>query len=93
MTHLGCLETDHNPDEINFSSCFLLSFSDLHCDFSFHQPRTKRAIVSDRHGRREEKKGTYVNQLGSPTLIHQPKFLLRSNPLRRVLGELLLGLC
>jgi len=36
-TYLGCLETDHNPEEINFSSCFLLSFSDLHCDFSTHQ--------------------------------------------------------
>jgi hypothetical protein len=33
-TYLGCLEIDHNPEEINFSSCFLSSFSDLHCDFS-----------------------------------------------------------
>jgi hypothetical protein len=40
-TYLGCLETDHNPEEINFSSCFLLSFSDLHCDFSIHQPENK----------------------------------------------------
>jgi hypothetical protein len=40
-TYLGCLETDHNPEEINFSSCFLLSFSDLHCDFSVHQQRTE----------------------------------------------------
>jgi len=42
-TYLGCLEMDHNPEEINFSSCFLLSFSDLHCDFSIRQQRSKRA--------------------------------------------------
>lgn len=33
-THLGCLEIDQRPDEINFSSCFFSSLAFLHALFS-----------------------------------------------------------
>lgn len=34
LTHLGCLEIPHNPEVMNFSSCFLASLAFLQAAFS-----------------------------------------------------------